>query len=304
MVEIFGTIKARGELIEPTNYVNLTIQFKDGQGNLTNTDSFPTVSIIQPSGLVALSPTTIGVTHVGLGQYSFLFLAPINGPMGVWNDVWQGYINGFSINITFSFVITHTDLPGINSDGYLRIGDDPGFDYSQAAIFNINKCLKMMKARLNSSGKSKKIDQNGNVVYVDCDIFSIDMLVTFIAMSLNKFNTTPYFTSFTFNDSAFFAQFAEVIAEQASVMALASQALIERGREFQLTDNGINFNPPSVSELLNTQFNTELAHCWEQVKFIKASMRPHALGLGVFGMTSGINPAIRRLRTLRARQII
>jgi hypothetical protein len=130
------------------------------------------------------------------------------------------------------------------------------------------------------------------------------MLTTFVAMSLNKFNTTPYFTAFTFEDSAFFAHFSEVIAEQASVMALASQSLIERGREFQLTDNGINFNPPSISELLNTQFSAELAHCWEQVKMIKASMRPHALSLGVFGMTSGMNPAIKRLRTLRARQII
>src|ERR1019366_6939617 len=147
MVEIFGTLKARGELIEPTNYVNLTIQFKDGQGNLVNTDTFPTISIIQPSGSVALSPTTIGVTNTSVGQYSFIFLAPINGPLGIWNDIWQGFINGFAVNATFSFVISHTDLPNISSDGYIALGDDPGFHYSQAAIFNINKCLKMMKAR-------------------------------------------------------------------------------------------------------------------------------------------------------------
>lgn len=300
---VIGTIKARGELIEPTESVNLTIQFKDGQGNLVDTDTLPTISLVQPSGLVALSPTTIGVTRVSTGQYSFLFTIPIAGPYGIWNDVWVGTINGFRVERTFSFAVSHTDQPAINSDGYIHLGDDVGFDYSQTALFNINKVIKMMKARLNSSGKAKKV-VDGNVMYVDCDIYSIDMLTTFIAMSLSKFNSTPYFTYFTFEDSDFFAQFGEVIAEGATLFALASQALIERGREFQLTDNGINFNPPTISELLNTQYNTTLTHYWEQLKYIKNSMRPAPKGLGVFGMTSGMNPAFARLRHLRARRII
>lgn len=301
---VIGIIKARGELIELTETVNLTCQFKDGQGNLVDTDTLPTITLVQPSGLVALTATTIGVTRVGVGQYSFLFTIPIAGPFGIWNDVWNGIINGFRVENTFNFAVSHTDQPGINSDGYIHLGDDVGFDYSQAALFNINKIIKMMKARLNSSGKAKKVDTNGNVMYVDCDIYSIDMLTTFVAMSLTKFNSTPYFTTYTFEDSDFFSQFAEVIAEGASIFAMASQALIERGREFQLTDNGINFNPPTVSELLNTQYNTTLTHYWEQLKYIKNSMRPGPRGLGVFSMTSGINPAFRRLRHLRARRII
>lgn len=299
-----GKIVARGELIEPTNFVNLTIQFKDGMGNLVDTDIFPTVSIIGPSGTVILGSTSQGVGRVSLGQYNFLFQAPIAGPFGVFNDLWRGYINGFLVEQTFSFVISHTDLPNINSDGYIHLGDDPGFQYSQGALFNVNKCLKMMRARLNSSGKAKSTDVNGNVIYVNCDIYSVEMMTTFIAMSLSKFNTTPFFTSFTFEDSHFFANFAEVIAEGAVLFALSSQALIERGREFTLTDNGINFNPPSVSELLNTQFNTELTHLWDQVKMIKASMRHGPLGLGVWGMTSAMNPAIKRLQGLRARRIV
>lgn len=300
---VLGEIKARGELLEPTDNVNLTIVFKDGNGNPVDTDALPTVSLVQPSGLVAFTATSAGVAHVGTGQYSFVFNVPINGPLGVWNDVWVGFINGFRVEATFSFVVSHTDLPGINDDGYMHLGDDVGFNYSQAAIFNINKVIKMMKARLNSSGKAKKII-NGNVAYVDCDIFSIDMLTTFAAMSLSKFNSTPYFTYFTFEDAEFFAQFSEVIAEGAVLFALASQALIERGREFQLTDNGINFNPPTVSEMLNTQYNQTLTHYWEQLKYIKNSMRPQPKGLGVFGMTSSLNPAFSRLRHLRERRII
>jgi hypothetical protein len=57
-------IKARGELIDVTDQVNLTVQFKDAMGNPIDTDSFPTISIVQPSGLVALSPTSTGVSRV------------------------------------------------------------------------------------------------------------------------------------------------------------------------------------------------------------------------------------------------
>jgi hypothetical protein len=297
-------IVSRGELIEPTNYVNLTIQFRDAAGNPKNTDVFPNVSIVSPTGLVVAGPTSSGVGQIGIGQYNYLFQAPIAGPFGVWNDVWVGYINGYRVSSTFSFVVSHTDLPSINTDGKMHLGDDVGFQYDQASIYNINKLLKMVKARLNSSGKAKSTDPYGNVIFVDCDIYSIDMLVSFLAMSLNKFNTTPYFTNFVWQDATFFAQFGEVIAEGAVVFALASQALIERGREFQLNDNGISFTPPTVSELLNTQFSTEIAHMWEQVKMIKASMRPNPMGLGVFSMTNGVNPAVRRLRFLRERQII
>ena len=306
MVEIIGPVVARGELIEPTANVGLTIQFKDGNGSLVNTDTFPTISIVQPSGQVMFAPTSAGVYQVSTGQYEFIYQVPINGPFGVWNDVWTGFINGFMVEQTFSFVVSHTDLPSINSDGYIKLGDDVGFSYSQTALYNINKVIKMMKARLNSSGKAKSTDAFGNVVYVDCDIFSVDMLATFAAMSLSEFNNVPYFTFFSWDDSWFFSApgHIQVIADGAVMFALASQALIERGREFQLTDNGINFNPPTVSELLNTQYNTLLAHHWEQLKYIKNSMRPAPIGLGIFGMMNGVNPAVRRLRWLRERRIL
>ncbi len=237
MYEIIGPILARGELIDVTQNVNLTVQFRDQYGVLTNTDTLPTISIIQPSGDVLLAPTTMGVTNNSVGQYSFIYTIPINGPYGVWNDVWMGTINGFSVQATFSFVVSHTDLPNINSDGYLHLGDDPGFHYSQIALSNINKLLKMLKARLNSSGKSRKV-VNGNVTYIDCDIYSVESLTTFLAMALSDFNQTPYFTFITFDQTPYIDQFAEVLVQGATLYGLASMALIERGREFQVTDAG------------------------------------------------------------------
>src|SRR5208337_4774859 len=105
------TIKARGELIDVTDQVNLTVQFNDPSGNPINTDSYPTISIVQPSGLVALSATSAGVTQIGTGQYSYIYSVPINGPYGVYNDVWVGFINGFRIQSNFEFIVYHTQTP-------------------------------------------------------------------------------------------------------------------------------------------------------------------------------------------------
>lgn len=298
------TIKARGELIDVTDQVNLTIQFKDSTGMPIDTDSYPQVSIVQPSGLVALAPTSTGVARISTGKYSFIYTVPINGPYGVFNDIWTGYVSGFRVEATLDFIVLHTQIPAINTDGYAHLGDDPGFNYSQAAIKNINKLMKSLKARLNSAGKAKATDVYGNVIYVDCDIFTVDMLTTFLATALWDFNQVPFFTFFQFDDDNFVEQFGEVLVEGATLYSLASKALIERGREFQITDQGINFNPPSVSELLNTQYTTLLNHYWDKLKFIKASLRPAPKGLGTFSMTSGFNPAIARLRHLRARRLI
>jgi hypothetical protein len=297
-------IKARGELIDVTDQVNLTVQFKDGSGNPIDTDSFPQISIIQPSGLVLLAPTSVGVAQVGPGKYSYIFTVPINGPYGVFNDVWTGYINGFRVETTFNFVVAHTQMPAINTDGYVHLGDDPGFNYSQAAIKNINKLIKSLRGRLNSAGKAKSVDGYGNVIYVDCDIFSVEMLVTFLATALWDFNQVPYFTFFQFDDDNFVEQFGEILVEGATLYSLASKALIERGREFQITDNGLSFNPPTVSDLMNTQYSSLLTQYYDKLKYIKNSLRPAPKGLGVFSMNSAINPAFSRLRHLRARRLI
>jgi len=272
-------LKARGEFIDRTDQANLIIQFRDQSGNPIDTDSFPTISIVQPSGLIFLAPTSAGVARIGVGKYSYIFTAPINAAFGVWNDVWTGFVNGFRIQQQFDFIVSHSEMPGLSIDGYVLLGEDPGFNYSQAAIKNINKLIKSLKARLNSSGKAKSTDGYGNVVYVDCDIFSIDTLVTFLATILWDFNQVPYFTFFQFDDDNFVDQFGEILVEGATLYALASMALLERGREYTVTDNGINFNIPTVSELMMTEYNALLGHYWK-LKLIKNSLRSAPKGMG------------------------
>lgn len=295
-------ILARGEVATATSQINLMVQFRDISGNPINVDSLPKISIVQPTGLVFLSPTSMGVANVGVGKYSYIFTVPYNATLGIWNDIWEAYINGFKIQQEFSFAIMGTNVPAINSDGYVHLGDDPGFNYSQCAIKNINKLLKLLRARLNGRGKAKAIDSVGNTVYVDCDIYSVDMLTSFLAQALTEFNETPFFTFFTFDDDNFVNQFMNILVEGATLWALGSQALIERGREINVTDAGISFQMPTVSELLQTQASALLQLHYDKLKFIKASLRPHPLGLGTMGMNSGINPSFARLRHVRSRR--
>lgn len=296
--------KYRGEYLTLNDTVDLTIELRDGYGNSIDADSYPTISITSPSGLVILTPTSQGVSQVSTGKYQYSFQVPYNGPYGAYIDYWVAYVNGERVEQTFAFIVAHTQFSAINIDGYEKLGDDVGFDYSQQAIYNINKLIKGLRARLNSAGKSKAKDANGNVIYIDCDIYSVDMLVTFLGTALSDFNQIPFFTFFTFDDSEFVAQFYEVLIEGATLYALSSMSLLERGLEFQITDNSLSFQPPTVSELLNSQWSTLLSAHNEKLKYIKNSLRPNPIGLGVFSMSSGGNPALRKLRFLRERSFI
>lgn len=292
----------RSIVIQPGDTVRLAAQFRGSDGQPADLDAYPEVTIIQPSGAVAVGPTSQGVFHTAVGEYGFDYDIGLFPPIGVWRDVWQGTLAGFTVYGEFTFQVNTTQLPAINTDGYHHLGDDPGFNYSQNAIININNLLKSLRARLNSQGVRQVHDEYGNVIYKDCPVFQLDHLVTFIAQALTMFNETPHFTEFTFDDTPIIELFHNILVQGALYLALASHALIERGREFQITDNGIGFTPPTISELLNTQYQTELKSWEERVKLIKHNMKPNPYGLGTLRPLNAA-PQFKRLRHLRARQV-
>lgn len=298
------TLRTRTEQVGYGETIQLRVQFRNAfTGEPADLDSFPTLTIVQPSGNVFLGPTSQGVFRVSTGLYGYDLPIMLNATPGVWNDLWSGSLDGYNISGDLLFVVTNTNLPAVNTDGYVALGDDPGFCYSQTAIRNINVLIKTLRARLDSRGKATVKDEFGNDILIDCDIYSVEQLTSFLANSISLFNEIPHFTFYTFEDTEFIKIFHDVIVQGATLMALASKSLLERGREFQFSDNGISFTPPTVSELMNTQWGTELNNHWEKVKLIKANMKPQGIGLGTLTISTSRNPAVRRLRHLRARQI-
>jgi len=301
---IVPVYKNRNEVVQPTETVQLRASFKDMSGVLTDLDSFPTVTIMQPSGTISLA-TSVGVTKIATGTYNFNYLIPIEGPYGIYNDTWTGSINGFPIQSTFNFIVEVGQLPATDVDGYISLGSEPGYEFSQTALCNINKLLKYLKAKLRSAGKVKRTDANGNTIFIDCDIYSIDILVSYLMMSLSDFNQTPFFTSFTFEDTSFCNQFADILVKGAQLYALSSQALLEKGREFNITDNGINFTPPSIADMLNTQYSTLLTNYYDHLKLIKDQFRSNPIGLGIFTVsTAARSPILSQMRHRRARALV
>lgn len=297
-------IRLRGEGVQLNENIKLIARFYDNTGSLADTDSFPAVSIVQPSGAVMFSPTSMGVTREAVGVYSYIFPIVYNASLGIYYDIWQGTVGGNVVIQEYNFIVQSTQLPGINSDGYAKLGDDVPFNYSQVAIKNINKLIKGLRARLNSSGKSKQKDEFGNEIFVDCDIYSVQQLVTFIACSITAFNEIPHFTFFTFEDTEIIDQFYDVILNYSIILAIESKLAIERGRELTINDAGVSFSPPGVSDILNSIMGVQLSHWFEKIKLIKANMKPAALGLGTLTAFGGNSPQIARLRHMREKRLI
>ena len=285
----------RSGTVQPADTVILGMKFTSGDGYLQDLDFFPNITIVQPNGSIVLGPTSMGVVRIGIGQYQYNFPVGLAPSVGVWQDIWQGTLNGYNVIGQLNFVVAMTQLQTVNSDGQAALGDNPGFNYSQVAIRNINSILKSLKARLKSSGKRVDTDGYGNKIYTDCDIFSTDELVTFVARLLSFFNEIPHFTIFTYEDSDIIEQFHDVLVSGAAVYAMTAQALIERGREFQLNDNSVAFTPPGVSDILKQEADTEMGNLKEHIKQIKASMKPSPLGLSQYPSFGGISPIVRRL---------
>lgn len=140
--------------------------------------------------------------------------------------------------------------------------------------------IKLVKACLSSASRQRSFDGYGNVLYVSTDIYSSNQLSMFLDLSLSEFNQTPYFTSFTWDDPEFITTFANILVEGAVLLCLASQSLIERGREFNYDGYGISFKPPTVSEMLETQYSNLLGHHFEKLKLIKSDKSILKFGKG------------------------
>jgi len=98
-------------------------------------------------------------------------------------------------------------------------------------------------------------DAYGEIVTEECNVFDNEVLVTFLCQALSEFNMIPFFTGYTFADPVIQTLFAQAIVEGAYIVALASQSLIEKGRDFTISDGGINYQPPQLGDFIQTHYN-------------------------------------------------
>ena len=284
--------------------VELFVRFVDAAGNPTVADDVPQVEVSDSNGTVQQTLTNLGVSLLeNPGLYKLEYTIPLTAPDGYWTDRWVAEIGGEQVQNTFSFLVMASGTLTASEDVVYAPGDDVPFNFTKEEAYGINVLLKLMKRRLKNDGIRKVPDGQGGYIEEKCSVFSDAELICFLVNGLSEFNQIPHFTSFCFSDQIIYTVFADVIIQGGVILALAAQALIEKGREFTITDNGVTYQPPQIADLLNNQYGQQLADYKEKVKFIKCNMKPDPLGLGTFRVTA-ISPNYLRLRHLRERQLI
>ncbi len=294
--------------------VYLQVQFYDAQGEKVDADETPFIQIRDFDGNIVLAYTDEDVSHLDTGLYRYTFRVPSDAEDGAWIDDWSATIDESEFDVSFTFNVFFPEDSAIatTGPGKIAIGDDVIFDFSDEEIYGINILLKFLKARLRSTGTKPARDEfgkfitdgYGNLVTEPCNIFDDDALVVFLMQALSEFNMVPYFTAYTFADQIIQTLFAEAIVEGAYIFALASQSLLEKGRDFTITDGGVSYQPPQLGDFIQAHYGTWLTSYRERLKFIKNSIRPGPRGFGSYSnLTSGA-PAFTRLRHLRSRRII
>jgi hypothetical protein len=132
-----------------------------------------------------------------------------------------------------------------------------------------------------------------------CEIFNDSQLLTYIDLSLASVNSHPTPTFYDLDSAP--RDWYNVLVLGAYVYALNAQGLTERARNFTISDQGINYNPPDLPGHMQN-----LAQAMEQ-KFeaekerIKAQVKPNSMGIGSMRSICP-SPNFARLRHLRAHQ--
>jgi hypothetical protein len=293
--------------------VLLQIQFYDADGDEVDADTTPSIEIADPDGAIVISATTTGVSRVAIGLYKYTYTIPADAEEDTWVDTWSSVIDNAPFDAALSFTVVDPDdvLTADSGPGQVTLGDDVVMDFSQHELVTINYLLKLLKSRLNSDGVKPSRDQfgafitdgYGEIVTETCNVFDDEVLVSFLCMALSEFNMVPFFTGYTFGDEIIRTLFPAAIVEGAYIFALASQALVEKGRDFTISDGGINYQPPQLGDFLQSHYSSWLTSYRERLKFMKNSIRPGPRAYGTYTNLSSGAPAFTRLRHLRARRI-
>lgn len=294
--------------------VALQIQYFDSDGEKVVADETPSITILDLDGNEIVEASSDDVTHLGEGLYQYLYTVPEDGDSGAWTDEWSATIDNATFSTSFSFTVITPDngLTATTGPGKIQLADDVIFDFSDEEIYGVNILLKYLKARLRSTGFKPsrdafgafETDGYGELVLEECNVFDNDILVCFLCQALSEFNSVPFFTNFTFADHTIQSLFAQIVVESAYVFALSSQALLEKGRDFTITDGGINYQPPQLGDFIQTHYGTWLTSYRERITVIKNSIRPGPRGFGTYSNLSSGAPALTRLRHLRGRRIL
>jgi hypothetical protein len=289
--------------------VELSIQYYGPDGLPLDAEDGPKIKLTDPDGSIIVASTDSGITKEDTGLYTYSYDVSSSADKGLWTDIWTATVDGVILSNEFKFLVTD-EASAVA--GTARLGDEVDFDFSESELVGLNILMKHLKARLRSDGKKPSRDEYGafitdgygDMVMEECNVFSDEILACFLSAALSEFNMIPFFSSFIFSDEIIYKTFSHAVVEGAYILAVSSQSLVEKGRDFTISDGGISYQPPALGDFLSSNYQNYMTSYRERLKFIKNSIRPNPTSFGTFTNLSSGAPAFVRLRHLRSRKII
>lgn len=232
-------------------------------GTLTDLSTI-TVDVYNESGELEFDDLT--PHHISLGRYEIDVRIPGTADAGTWRVQWNG----------------ETDTLELYGADYIQVVDteDTGETLDAWAI--------ALRVRL------KDTDPRNYA-------FSTVEINEFLDLALADVNVWPTFTEYTWTDVP--TNWKSLVTLGGQVMALYAQGLIEAGREFTVTDQGISFNPPQLSAHMQTAAQALMTQYNEMKEVVKRNIRPSYYAVGSYRVLA-IHPYMLRLRHLRERRLV
>jgi len=134
-----------------------------------------------------------------------------------------------------------------------------------------------------------------------CAQFTDEELYVYLKKALKDINAHPYVTDYTLDTAP--EDWEYLICLGAQIMAYIALGVVEKGREFEITDQGISFMPPRIGDYLQAHASNLMTTYADLKEKIKLHYRPNPRAVGTFRVLA-ISPAYLRLRHLRQRRII
>ena len=236
-------------------------EFKDENFDLIDASGSVTVKIMYQTGAVKVAAGT-GI-HDSTGRYYYRITPDGSWAYGYYGAWWSGYIQG---------VYTTQDVPNI-----FRV-KDPAEAVIEGALLDAMRSKLFM--HLDAGGYRNKYLSNRE-------------MLDFLQNGLDWFNAEPpLVTSFTFKNLP--TQYYRIIELGAIIHALIGLEILEAGKHFSYSDNGISITRDRSGKYLSIYQSLTQSYL-EELKRIKQMYAFNNVGMrGMFSSTVGYPRSLSR----------
>lgn len=133
----------------------------------------------------------------------------------------------------------------------------------------LKSLIEKVQFRIAAIIKTQVIGLDGSISFEKTDVFEPDEIKQALELSLSAFNMIPNITYFKFTDEENIDQISDLLVTYAAHLLLIRQALVEKGREYSISDNGIEYAGPNIGQFMLTVSDNLYQYWYGRVQVLK-----------------------------------